>query len=128
MRIQLPAFLFSRYLEEKNFDTVKLALEKSKKVVIATLEIVPDLEKHDIYGLIEKLPRIDITEGTGSGANYQVNKLQAKSLVEACHVSLFDQGDLEELSADSRQGKTNFSLRKNLLMFIACSVYRYLGL
>ena len=65
---------------------------------MATLEIVPELEKHELYPLIDKLPRIDITEGTGFGANYQVNKQQAKSLVEACHVSLFDTGDLEEIT------------------------------
>lgn len=75
---------------------MRLALERNKKVVIATLEIVPDLEKHELYPLIDKLPRIDITEGTGFGASYQVNKQQARSLVEACHVSLFDTGDIEE--------------------------------
>ena len=77
---------------------MRLALERNKKVVIATLEIVPDLEKHELYPLIDKLPRIDITEGTGFGANYQVNKQQAKSLVEACHFSLFESGDIEEIT------------------------------
>ncbi len=72
--------------------------------MVATLEIVPDLEKHEVYSLIEKLPRIDITEGTGLGANYQVNKQQAKSLVEACHISLFDTGDLEEISHHNDKG------------------------
>eukprot|EP00794_Sanderia_malayensis_P006311 gene6311-7033_t len=97
--------LTNKYLEERNFDTVKLALEKSKKVVVATLEIVNDLEQHELYSLIEKLPRIDITEGTGSGANYQVNKPQAKSLVEACHITLFDTGDLEEVSHQHDQDR-----------------------
>ena len=93
--------LICRYLEEGNFDTVRLALERSKKVVVATLELVPDLEKHELFPLIDKLPRIDITEGTGFGANYQVNKQQAKSLVEACHVSLFETGDLIEEFTES---------------------------
>ena len=76
-------------------------MERNKKVVVATLELVPDLEKHELFPLIDKLPRIDITEGTGFGANYQVNKQQAKSLVEACHVSLFETGDLIEEFTES---------------------------
>jgi len=93
--------LTNKYLEEEDFDTLRLALERDKKVVTAALEIIPDFEKHELYPVIEKLPRIDITEGTGSGAGYEVNKQQARSLVEACHASLFDTGDIEEITESS---------------------------
>ena len=106
--LQQLFILSLRYLEEEDFDTVRLALERDKKVVIAVLEIIPDFEKHELYPVIDKLPRIDITEGTGAGAGYEVNKQQAKSLVEACHASLFDTGDIEEIAESSprKDGKT----------------------
>ena len=91
---KIPSFSHYRYIEEGNFKLLQVAANTSKKIIVAQLDALDDINNPGLKELLEGRPRVDISEGTGSGTSYQVNKNQIKSLTETCHSTVFGIGDL----------------------------------
>ena len=69
---------------------------KDKKILVALFEEGLSLENQGYEEILLNKIKIDISEGSGTGQSYQPNAQQIKSLVEACHVTVFGHGSLGE--------------------------------
>ena len=84
-----------RYFTEGALDNVRSNI-KDKKILVALFEEGLSLENQGYEEILLNKIKIDISGGSGTGQSYQPNAQQIKSLVEACHVTVFGHGSLGE--------------------------------
>ena len=82
-----------RYFTEGALDNVRSNI-KDKKILVALFEEGLSLENQGYEEILLNKIKIDISGGSGTGQSYQPNAQQIKSLVEACHVTVFGHGSL----------------------------------